>query len=279
MNSPVSRPPVADPAAEARHYRALERAWQDDVGVELLDQPYETPGSEAVFHRTFDMVAAEIAPAPPGLLIEIGCGKGHFLQYLRAHPAGRDRRLVGLDLSRAVAALPAAGLTGVQGDGEQLPFRSGSASCVVFLGSLHHLIDYLGGVAEAVRLLAPGGYLVIHEPLNSPFTSWMHRLLDPIIFRTSVQYESPIDIRYKNDFHEHRIVAALREAGLAPRVYRSDFLSYPLTGCYAGSMFGRSAGLMRAMLRLEERIERIPGLRRVALWFAWRSTIVARRPA
>jgi ubiquinone/menaquinone biosynthesis C-methylase UbiE len=265
-------------ADEVRRYRALERAWQDEIGATLLDRPFEAAGSAAVFHHQWDRLLAEVARAAPGPIVEVGCGRGHFLRYARERLPGVGPRLIGLDLSRAVHALPAARLAGVQADGEWLPFRTGAAACLVFDGALHHVIDYAAALREALRVLAPGGVLVIYEPLNSRFTSAVHRLLDPIVFRTAVQYESPIDIRFKGEFHEHRILAILRQAGCTVRASRSDFLAYPLTGCYAGSAFGRSLALMRALLRLEDAIARIPLLGGAARWFAWRFTIVARAP-
>ncbi len=262
--------------AEADRYRALERAWQDDVGYALLDKPYEAAGSEAVFVKQWDRLIARLDTAPDGVLIEIGCGKGHFLRHLRATMRGR-RRLVGIDLSRAVLSLPPAGLDGARADGEWLPFRDASASCVLYDGALHHMIDYADALAEAIRVLAPGGLLVIFEPMTSRFSQLAHRILDPIIFR-QVVYESPIDIRYKRDFHLDTIGAVLRRHGLSFDLTRSDFLAYPLTGCYAGSAFARRPRLMRAVMALEDAIEAMPGLRRLAQVFAWRFTIVARKP-
>lgn len=265
-------------AEEVRRYRALERTWQDEIGAELLDRPFAAAGSAAVFHHQWDRLLAEIERAGDGPLIEVGCGQGHFLRYARERQSRAGRRLIGLDLSRAVYALPGAGLCGVQADGEWLPFRTASAACVVFDGALHHVIDYTAALHEALRVLVPGGVLVIYEPLNSPFTNWTHRLLDPIVFRTAVQYESPIDIRFKADFHLHRILDTLRAAGCAVRESRSDFLAYPLTGCYAGSAVGRSLRLMRAALWLEETVARTPLIGTAARWFAWRFTVVARAP-
>lgn len=273
-----SAAPGATAEDEARHYRALERTWQNEVGAELLDKPFEAAGSAAVFHHQWDRLLAEIAGAGDGPVIEVGCGRGHFLRYARERAARPGRRWVGLDISRAVAALPGEQLDGVQADGEWLPFRTRSAACVVYDGALHHAIDYVAALREALRVVAPGGLLVIYEPLNSTFSSLVHRVLDPIVFRTSVQYESPIDIRYKRDFHQHRILDVLRQAGCTVREARSDFLAYPLTGCYAGSAFGRSLPLMRALLRLEQAIARTPLLGAAARWFAWRFTIVARTP-
>src|SRR5262249_36606797 len=156
--------------------------------------------------------------------IEIGCGKGYFLQRARAALRLPSNKLVGLDLSRAVFSLPTSGLPGIQGDGEFLPFLDGVASYVIYDGSLHHCIDYPGALREAVRVLAPGGTLILFEPVTSWFSQLMHRVLDPIVFRQSAVYESPIDIHYKHAFRSDVIRRELERLGLSVRENRSDFL-------------------------------------------------------
>ena len=267
-------PPVsATPAGEAAH-RRLEREWQDQVGCALLDKPYQAAGSAAVWTEQFDRIADLLRAAPPGPLIEIGCGKGHLLRRLREKPWLADRPLVGLDLSRAVFALPAAGLAGVEGDGERLPFRDGQAAALVYDGALHHLIDYPGALREAVRVLAPGGLLVVFEPVSSAFSRLVHRLLDPVVFRQTV-YESPIDRLYKARFREETILDVLGAELRVVAYRRSDFLAYPFTGCYASSAFARSEAFMRRLIALEARAWRTPVVRGLARRLAWRFTIVA----
>jgi hypothetical protein len=127
-------------------------------------------------------------------------------------------------------------------------------------------------------VLRPGGRLVLFEPVSSPFSRLVHRVLDPIVFR-KVVYESPIDRRYKDDFREERIVRTLDNLGMAWDLERTDCLAYPLTGCYAGSAFGRSERLMAGLMAIEEWVRRIPGLRRLADAVSWRFLIIARKPA
>jgi len=260
---------------EAARYRRLERAWQNDVGYALLDKPYEVPGSAAVFFNQWDRLIAHLDPRRDGMVIEVGCGKGHFLERVRASGRAPRALLAGVDISRAVASLRTRGLAGIQADGEHLPFRDATAAYVFFDGALHHVIDYPAAVREAVRVLAPGGTLVLYEPRSTWFNQFAHRLLDPIVFSRSRQYESPIDIRYKAAFQQRVIANVLRDLGLEMREQTSDFLAYPFTGCYAGSVFSRSERFMRLLLTLEDWIDATPALNRLARLFGWRFTIVA----
>lgn len=259
------------------HFRKLERRWQEEVGRHLLDVPHDAAGSRAVFARQFQSVIDQIDLGRPGFLVEIGCGKGHFLAAVREQAGPDGPTPVGVDLSRAVCELPAKGLSGMRADGEALPFRDGSVACIVYDGALHHLIDFRAALRTAWRILEPGGSILIFEPVSSRFTRFVHHLLDPIVFR-KVVYESPIDQEYKDYFHEDTILEALRELGMEPTATRSDFLAYPLTGCYAGSAFGRSERLMKTLLAVESFMHRVPILRALAAALSWRVLIVARKP-
>ena len=107
-----------------------------------------------------------LMPPPAGALLEIGAGEGGNLHHLLA--ADRAGPLpVGLDafvdkLRFAARALPAARF--VAADAGLLPFRGGSFATVLIRDVLHHLPQPRATVAEAVRVLAPGGELVLVEP-------------------------------------------------------------------------------------------------------------------
>lgn len=267
--------PSFDPGQAARDRRD-ERAWQNEVGVALLDVPFRQAGSAAVFERQWERIAAALHDAPPGPICEVGCGQGHLLGWLRERMP--ERQWIGLDLSRAVWGAAARGLPGVLGDGEQLPLRSASLAALIYDGALHHLIDYPAGLDEAARVLVPGGRLVLFEPVSSPFTRLVHRVLDPIVFRHGVEYESPIDQRYKHAFDERVIMRRLAAHGMRWSYERTDVIAYPLTGCYAGSPLGRRAGVLRTILAVEERLLGVPVVGRVLRALTWRMLVSARKP-
>jgi ubiquinone/menaquinone biosynthesis C-methylase UbiE len=261
------------------HFRKLEREWQNEIGQHLLDGPHEVIGSSQVFAVQFQRIIDQINLNRPGPVLEIGCGKGHFLAQL-ASAAGeqvKDVNVIGIDISHAVKALPQKGLIGICADGQALPFADSSLNAVIYDGALHHLIDYQAALREAFRTLAPGGRLILFEPVSSLFSRTVHHVLDPLIFR-QVEYESPIDQEYKDHFREEEVVATIKQLGMQYSIRRTDFLAYPLTGCYAGSVFNRWPRFMQAMLAIEKLIERIPGLRQLGEFFSWRFLLVAEKP-
>ncbi|KAB1910346.1 class I SAM-dependent methyltransferase [Micromonospora sp. AMSO1212t] len=104
-------------------------------------------------------VGAELAPhLVPGPVAEVGTGTGLIAFGLRelGHP------VVGVDIDGELltGAYARLGPSVVQGDAQALPFATGSLSNLVYVHVLHLLDDMPGGLAEAVRVLRPGGRLV-----------------------------------------------------------------------------------------------------------------------
>ena len=127
---------------------------------DLADHWWDPRGRFAMLHWIAAARARLVPPAGSrdGLLLDLACGAG----LLAPHVAGRGYRHVGLDLSPT--ALPQArahGVVPVRGDVLRLPFADEVADVVVAGEVLEHVAAPAVLVAEACRVLRPGGTLVL----------------------------------------------------------------------------------------------------------------------
>ena len=128
--------------------------------------------------RALDLPAAaveaallDLLPAGPiGAVLDIGTGTGRLLEVLAPHV----RAGVGVDASRAMLALARdriarPGLNGAslghcsvrQADMYRLPFADAAFDLAVLQMVLHYAEDPAGAIAEAARVLRPGGELIV----------------------------------------------------------------------------------------------------------------------
>lgn len=111
---------------------------------------------------------AEAVPLAGIRAVDVGCGKGVLVRQLAAHGA----RVTGLEIEADKLAVarsepPVGDERYLEGRGEAIPLPAASADLVTFMFSLHHVpvARQRDALAEAARVLAPGGWLVIAEPL------------------------------------------------------------------------------------------------------------------
>ncbi len=144
----------ADRAAAAERYFAVHAAdWDELRSLHIAESEVE-----AAIERT-------LADKDIGRLIDIGTGTGRMMELFapRAESAlGIDRSPEMLRLARV--KLTEAGLDNAelrQGDMYSLPVATGAADTVIIHQVLHYAQQPAAAIAEAGRLLAPGGRLLI----------------------------------------------------------------------------------------------------------------------
>jgi demethylmenaquinone methyltransferase/2-methoxy-6-polyprenyl-1,4-benzoquinol methylase len=96
--------------------------------------------------------------APGRRLADIGGGTGNYAAALRDEgwePVVADRS------PDMLARAGAKGLETVVADAQALPFADGSFDAVTMISMLHHVEDWRAALAEARRILKPGGKLVL----------------------------------------------------------------------------------------------------------------------
>lgn len=139
----------------------LVRARNDPAQYDdLLDHWWEPRGAFAMLHWISAARARLVPPAarPGAVLLDIACGGGLMAPHVQ--PLGYHH--VGIDLSAGSLHIAAGHrVVPVRGDAEHLPFASSSADVVIAGEVLEHVTDLDAVLTEAVRVLRPGGALVI----------------------------------------------------------------------------------------------------------------------
>jgi ubiquinone/menaquinone biosynthesis C-methylase UbiE len=130
---------------------------------------------------------ARSAGASIDSLLEIGCGTGHALGWIRGR--FRPRRLAAVDLDMRMLAGAAGRLKKTPrdpallacADATRLPFASRSFDAVVGFGFLHHVPHWQQALAEVARVLRPGGCYFMEEFYPALYQNRLtrHLLLHP----------------------------------------------------------------------------------------------------
>ena len=126
---------------------------------------------------------ARAAAPVNGRMLEIGCGTGHALGWLRRHL--RASRIAAVDLDMRMVAAAAARLkkcprppvTLACADATRLPFASGTFDAVAGFGFLHHVPHWPQALSEVARVLGPGGCYFLEEFYPALYQNWLTRHL------------------------------------------------------------------------------------------------------
>lgn len=150
-------PQLSDAEIARLYTGAYYRAWGGD-DAELANAVRQ------VKHRTFERYFDLIAPwAPAGKLLDVGCAMGYMLEVAKA----RGHEPYGVEYSAHSAAIAREQFGPehiFQGTIEGSPFADGTFAAVSMIDLLEHTRNPRQVIEKAVRLLAPGGVLLIVTP-------------------------------------------------------------------------------------------------------------------
>ncbi len=201
-------------------------------------------GVQSKWHRIeFDIVRRAIAARRP--LLDVGCGPGTFLGTF-----GPDERVHGLDVAGAQIEFArteygTATRTFDEFDGGGLPIEGASYEAICMIEVIEHLHDVSGPLVEAMRVLRPGGRIVVTTPNYAshwPILEWLVGKLSPVDYAH----------QHVTKFRPRSLDNALRDAGFENVEVRSFMRTAPFVAAI-------SSRFSDAVRRLEERVRVVPG--------------------
>lgn len=166
----LARVPPEDPLLAADR-RLAARVLAERARV--ASDSFRRQGADWDEMRALDLPAARVEtalldllhPGRIGRLLDIGTGTGRLLEVL----APRVEQALGVDASKAMLALARARLARAdlshcavrQADMYRLPFADATFDAAILQMVLHHADDPAQALAEAARILAPDGLIVV----------------------------------------------------------------------------------------------------------------------
>jgi ubiquinone/menaquinone biosynthesis C-methylase UbiE len=160
MKAPAAGAPARRPASSSL------RDFYEDPAVPA------SSGQDRALRQAKMLAEVLRAMSPPAVILDVGCGDGFSTSV--AATRNRGHRFAGLDWSASSLAKAAdRGMAVLMaGIDASLPIKSGSVDVVVMSEVIEHLVDTDSAVEEALRVLRPGGTLLLSTP---NLAAWYNR--------------------------------------------------------------------------------------------------------
>ena len=205
MAAPVQQDPVKQQVAA--HWDRRAAHFDADFGHSIA-----TPAERAAWDRIMDLVLAGRAALDA---LDVGCGTG----FLSLELAKRSHRVTGIDLAPAMldmarqkAAEAGLDIRFETGDAEQAPFPAASFDLVISRHVLWTLPHPEAAIEDWIRVLRPGGRLVVIDGAQYDVASAPPRQENA---RNSTEYAAIGDqLPFYNGRPQSEIEALFRAKGL-----------------------------------------------------------------
>ncbi len=206
------------------------------------DEPHFRPENRAKVRAHLVRMAANVGG---GRMLDVGCGTGFVISLA----ADVFEEIHGVDPTPAMLARVETGAGNItlhQGVAEQLPFEDASFDLVTAYSVLHHLADHRPALAEAARVLRPGGMLYVDlepnrafwrsiEETESAYAGALDRL-DPIVQRevqAVLHVEQDIQERFALPPETFRSAEYIKSqlGGFDPAEFEADAIAAGFSSC------------------------------------------------
>ena len=168
--------------ADDKHYD-LEMNWINKWGVRIIGIPHL--GFRHRARLIFSMIDSLSLPAGRKVL-DAGCGYGVYSFMM----AERKHHITCIDISaeriravkQRISEYPpfASAISAERGTLTDLPYKDHQFDLIICSEVLEHMEEDVKAVSELVRVLAPGGYLVLTTPTDSERNQRVYPLFDHV---------------------------------------------------------------------------------------------------
>ena len=151
-----------------------------------------------------------------GRLLDAGGGTGRIAETLKERVGQLTIADASLPMLRQAQEKACCNVTAAHT--ERLPFADGSFDRIIVIDAYHHLADQAQSLREFVRLLAPGGWLLIEEPDIEHFGVKFVALAEKLMLmrshferaeRIAERLESPgVSIEIVREGHTYWVIAS-----------------------------------------------------------------------
>lgn len=161
--------------------KVTERARAERAAIKpfLKKNPFPGAFTDGLFFRDKMRAIHRIAPAAvTGPVLEIGGGRSGLTKLLYPRSEVTNLDLQGSFAGNAANRAP--GLIFVQGDAASMPFEPESFGMVTMFDLLEHVPDDTAVARETLRVLRPGGHILVTTPHRLRWRYPSYRALQPI---------------------------------------------------------------------------------------------------
>ncbi|MEO6597210.1 MAG: class I SAM-dependent methyltransferase [Planctomycetota bacterium] len=231
--------------ADAKNRAFYEEYWSSSFGLrQRLWRAWWDDGYRTILDWAGDLRQRRV--------LNVFAGHGEDARWLHEHGA----TVVALDFARSglqhLRDMPGHAVLPLCADAARIPCRDGSFDLVFVINGLCHT-DKSAVLAECQRVLAPGGRILLLDPMRWPHLAILARLLDPFFWRAPHRFLSVGEL--------HRLARSF------PLLRHQQFLCLSVVTAIVQRLLPKSrlvARLHAAVTRFDLRLLRwIPILRRI----------------